>query len=959
MSPMAAVLMTLTAGAAPKAELTATQYDLIVEAAAAFRRAKDDWAAGKRAEPIAVTEKSLAAVERVYGAHSQQAYVVRSWLATWEEDLGRWPRAIRHRDLLWGISAALHGAGDWHAIEDRVVADEARVQEKRTPEQREAGARAFALQKKAVEAYRAGRTEEALTISKEAVALHEGPLAGKHPMYGTVLSAAAASLLSLGRYKEALAAAQKAHAAMAARLGDGVAHPAFASLLNNLGEIHRTVGDYPSAVRHLRRAAALQLATMGPDSSEYATALHNLAMLYHHSGDNVAALPLMTRAVANRRRANGERDPEYASSLACLALIHGMMGDNAKALPLHQRSLKIRRETLGINHPEYATGLANLATAYGEMFEFGLAIDAAKQALALRKKRVGTRHPDYAISLHVLGVLHLAVWDLEAARPLLAEAVEVTRALGERDPKHARALGCLAILRQAEGDHEAALPLLKKALAVTGATHGERSLQYGSLLTHLAMSHGEVGEVKEAARLGDRAMALALADLREASHFSDRGYLNAARGFRRQLDACLALPDAPGTQSPYAHALVWKGAALLRQQERRLFLRLADDPATRDAAGRLQAVTRELAALKLSPSPTLARMKELQEEQERAQAALSRLSAGFREQRERERPSPEALAKALPDGVALIDYHYIGRDAYPARRGQPRPDSRFIAFVTRKGRPTARVDLTAAADLAGVVRAWRSQLVKGQDGLALGAKVKALIWSPVEKHLDGATAALISPDVLSPLPFAALPGKKAGSYLVEDIALAVIPTPQALPDLLKPRAMEAALKPSLLVVGDVDYDRAAVARADAGGVRSAPAGAPRSWGGLPATAAEAASVSRSFSLRFKGASVIALAKDAATKKAVREALAGVRYAHIATHGYFADEAVKSALAPGRPSGPFGVEGVAGWPPLLLSGLALAGANREPKGGRGGRHPHRARGLRDGPLRARAGRPFGM
>ena len=61
-----------------------------------------------------------------------------------------------------------------------------------------------------------------------------------------------------------------------------------------------------------------------------------------------------------------------------------------------------------------------------------------------------------------------------------------------------------------------------------------------------------------------------------------------------------------------------------------------------------------------------------------------------------------------------------------------------------------------------------------------------------------------------------------------------------------------------------------------------------------------------------------------------------RFLHLATHGYFAPEQLRSALGPAdakdkaRPgSDLLGGAGVAGYHPGLLSGIALAGANRRP------------------------------
>jgi CHAT domain-containing protein len=188
---------------------------------------------------------------------------------------------------------------------------------------------------------------------------------------------------------------------------------------------------------------------------------------------------------------------------------------------------------------------------------------------------------------------------------------------------------------------------------------------------------------------------------------------------------------------------------------------------------------------------------------------------------------------------------------------------------------------------------------------------------------------LVSPDgVLGTVPFAALPGAKKGTYLIEDLALAVVPVPSAIPDLMKPLDKAARLAPSLLVIGDLRYEPEEGGAAPRAGedTRSAPRTGREHFGPLPATRAEILAVEASFKDLFEGGASTALRKGGATKAAVRKALASVRYAHLATHGYFAPETVKSALAPDER------RGVTGWHPLLLSGLALSDANRSSKEG---------------------------
>ena len=50
-----------------------------------------------------------------------------------------------------------------------------------------------------------------------------------------------------------------------------------------------------------------------------------------------------------------------------------------------------------------------------------------------------------------------------------------------------------------------------------------------------------------------------------------------------------------------------------------------------------------------------------------------------------------------------------------------------------------------------------------------------LVWEPLRPHLDGARTVLVAPDgALVRFPFAALPGSRPGSYLVEDLAIGYV-----------------------------------------------------------------------------------------------------------------------------------------------------------------------------------------
>ena len=318
---------------------------------------------------------------------------------------------------------------------------------------------------------------------------------------------------------------------------------------------------------------------------------------------------------------------------------------------------------------------------------------------------------------------------------------------------------------------------------------------------------------------------------------------------------------------------------------------------------------------------------------EERESDLSSLAAEFRQNRKYDQLTAEQLRQTLPAGAALVDFlfctHYDFTQTQKSKRQQPR----LTAFILRKDRRVVRLDLGAASAVEEAITSWRQTKgakVRGEEDA--GQTLRKLLWLPLEKHVADAKVVLLSPDgALARLPFAALPGSKEGTYLLEEVALAVVAVPQLLPELLAPAARGDSPRSSLLVVGDVDFDKSdiVVARADS---RSPPRGALTGWGRLVGTLAEAETIRKTFDQRLDG-TVTDLRGREATKAAVRAALPKHRFAHLATHGFFAPAELKSALA-GRAGdrGMFGRSGLSGWHPLLLSGVVLAGANRAPKAG---------------------------
>jgi CHAT domain-containing protein len=312
-------------------------------------------------------------------------------------------------------------------------------------------------------------------------------------------------------------------------------------------------------------------------------------------------------------------------------------------------------------------------------------------------------------------------------------------------------------------------------------------------------------------------------------------------------------------------------------------------------------------------------MAELEKEREELEQKLAGLSQEFAKYQAARALTPADLQKCLPPAAAFIDFLAYG--------------DKVAAFVTTRD-SIARVDLVGGGKLAEMVKDFtaESSLLRQRPVQGKGdeSKLYAAVWEPLLPHLKGAKLVLICPDgPLCRLPFAALRGTDPRKYLIEEVAVAVVPVPRVLPELLaSPAAKPAAPGASLLAVGDVDFG------ADPGAGKlpgeqfaASPtrAGGPLGWNPLPGTRKEVEAVKELFLREVPKGRFKALTRGDATEAALRRLAGEYRYLHLATHGFFADPArdakpqAKGFEPPGgRPAGPN---------PGLLCGIVCAGANK--------------------------------
>jgi hypothetical protein len=545
-------------------------------------------------------------------------------------------------------------------------------------------------------------------------------------------------------------------------------------LLTQAWQLYRE-GRYRDCLEPARRAEAIRREMLGDRHPQHTQAVLDLANLYNVTGHPALAEPLLPAVLAAFQKALGEAHPDYATVLGNLGYARMLLGDLAGAEPLLRRALEVRGKVRGEDSAAYAVSLQSLGRLYRLRGDFSRSRSLLQQALDTRRQALGEDADDYGASLYHLGALLVEMGDIPEAEKLARQALQVRRqSVGEQHPHYADSLELLARLARARGDAPGAESLARQAAAIRKQRLGEEHPDYADSLQLLGLLArdradwaGAEALLRESARVSRRYLEAA------AAGASPGGQLSLVRSLRGRLDAYLALARERRLppEQVYTEVLAWKGALFVRQQQ------LAAARQGQQAAGSLESAP----------------------------------------------PTAEQVRATLPSGAALVDFLEYDAGTAPApeqRAGSgPTPGARLTAFVVRPGAPIFWLDLGPAAVIAADVERWcavfRTRGSPAEQSATAGAALRRQLWEPLQPALEGITVLLVSPDGnLGRAPLGALPGKRPGHYLLEEMAVAYL-TPRALAT--RPATapgLTTARPVSMLLVAD-DAPRASTRRPNA------------------------------------------------------------------------------------------------------------------------------------------------
>ncbi len=795
-----------------------------------------------------------------------------------------------------------------------------------------------------------GQPAKALPYHERALAMRERlyPKEG-HPHLAVSLDSLGIVLEALGQPAKALPYRERS-LALRERLYPKQDHADLAFSLDGLGIVLRALGQPVKALPYFERALAMRERLYPKqDHSNLAASLNNMGVVLNELSQQTKALPYSERALAMYERLYPRQDhPDLAMSLLNLGGDLRALGQAAKALPYAERALAMcARLYPKQDHPKLASSMDGLATALEALGQPAKALPYSERALAMYERLYPKQdHPELASSMDGLAVMLENLGQRAKALPFYERALAMRERLyPKQDHRHlARSLNTLGVLLRGLGQPAKALPFAERALAMYERLYSKHDRsQLADSLHNLGVVLWALEQPAKARLHLERALAM-------YRNIGVQTFLDEAQA----LGGILVLPpardnylsmtrDLPSPETAYPH--LWDSKAVITRilQDRRAAVRFAlTDPEKRK---QFQTVLDELLVKRgqrafwfHNPGKDLKerdqQIRQLTDDIEKLERQLGKAFPEAPRRQELAKLGPADLAKRLPDRTVFIDIiRYTHRE-----KGKPR-QPRYVAFLLSGAGNIRRVELDSAADIDLAVDLWRQAVsgwlpsLKPAAQRELQAKadkqaaaLRRLVWEPLAKHLPkGAHTVYLAPDGnLARFAFAALPGRKPSTILLEELTIAYVPHGPALLERLAFPPQFAEGPGNALVLGGVQYD-------PTGGQAKAP------WHDLKATTQERDDLKLLAGKR----SVLALSGLEASVARLKQELPRVRYAHLATHGFFKEDDFiqeHKRLAQQLKRYEFVSERTThlanqgAQSPLVFAGLVLAGANAPAKAG---------------------------
>ena len=774
-----------------------------------------------------------------------------------------------------------------------------------------------------------GRYDDADTLYTKVLSDSRRVLGEDHPNTISSLGNLSALYHSLGRYGEAKPLAIQALARSETVLGED--HPSTLIRLNNLSSIYNAEGNFEEAATLRKTVLARSERALGEDHPNTLVSLNNLAQTYQSQGRFGTTESLYTKALDRSKRVLGEEHPNTLISLSNLAGLYHSQGSLTKAEPMAIEALALSEKVLGKDHPNTLISLRQIAGLFRSQGNFAEAESRYIIFLDRSKRVLGEDHPVTIEGLNALASMYHSLKRYAEAESLQTDAeVRSKRVLGENHPLTLASVANLAALYHSQERYGEAEQLYTDSLARSKKVLGENHPGTLTSLNNLAILKVLQGRVDDAIQLILEAESVYLSRLGVEIYSSSnvgvrRKLAGSTAGYQNLLFSMALGYSSYREAQQLAARSVLKFKGMLAEEEAWIaqLTRQSDDPTLHKLTMALSNARRTLATAYENDSDR-AVIDTLLDQINQAELNLGRHSREHAEQLQVRTSDVVDLVKALPQNSKLIEfYRFRTFDFADSSRGEPK----FAAVVFGANSELRVVDLGSTA---GVAEQVQSLMDNADDSETAGAALYQRLIEPLGLS-ESVEQLFIAPDAeLHMLPFYRLKNP-SGQYMGSRFKVRQI---QSGRDLLREYRHKAGK--GLLAIGGITYGPKPAANEDdfeasedlyvaegpaleeTQALRTATAEAFRTgFEPLPSTGPEVRYISQLYRQARPDEAEhmqLWLGNDASEQR-LSNLKSAPRVLHLATHGFYRDQENR------------------GERPMLLSGIALAGANEAVAGDR--------------------------
>jgi CHAT domain-containing protein/Flp pilus assembly protein TadD len=278
-----------------------------------------------------------------------------------------------------------------------------------------------------------GYYKKAVDLEKRNFQLRKEVLGDKHK--DTLESMAGLCMLyrMLGNYSEAEPLCVNALKFHRETLGEN--HPDTLESINYLAMLYQAQGHYNKAEPLFKQALQLRENTLGKEDPSTLQSINNLAMLYQDQNRYRESEPLLKEALHLSEKSpekNRLHTPQFTNNLA---LLYHKKGNYYEAERLYKKAIEYSEIIFGREKQETLIYLSNLAALYSAKENYNKSEPLYREVLLLKEKMLGKEHPETLLTMHGLAFSYIAQGRYSEAEQIYKEMLpSVERKMGVNHP---------------------------------------------------------------------------------------------------------------------------------------------------------------------------------------------------------------------------------------------------------------------------------------------------------------------------------------------------------------------------------------------------------------------------------------------------------------------------------------------------------------------------------------------